>query len=115
LIIEDNIEIQKIIGIYLKPINVNKIFATTAEEAIEILNSDNIHLILSDIVLPQMSGKKLCRYVKQNKKYAETPIVAISSDYIIDDKDELQEIGFTDVLTKPFTYTQLLEKVKKYI
>ncbi len=80
-------------------------------EALRALPRVEFALIVTDINVPDINGIELIRVVRQNTKYAHTPIVVISTDGRKVDRDRAMQAGASAFLTKPFTPEQLLEAI----
>ncbi len=96
----------------------NVIAAENGEKALELLDTCNdvIDLILSDIMMPKMSGYTLCEYIRTDKNRAEIPVILITS-YKVEEKDAIQgmKAGADDYLTRPIHPDLLIEKIERII
>jgi two-component system, chemotaxis family, response regulator PixG len=72
-------------------------------------------LILMDITMPGINGYKLCHLLRDSDAFKKTPIIMVTGNKGLIDKVRAQVVGATDYLTKPFTETELLELVGKYL
>ena len=104
LAIDDNLNNTDILKKRLERLGNTVITANNGKEGLEVLssNSHEIDLILLDIVMPEMNGFEVLKYVKNSKIYNTIPIIMISS---MDDKDSIYrciEMGADDYVTKPF-------------
>ncbi len=69
-------------------------------------------LILLDLNLPSMSGIEVCKYVRENEKTSETPIIMLTARSEEIDKIIGFEVGADDYVTKPFSVRELLARIK---
>ena len=114
LILEDEIGIRSFVSINLKREGYDVIEAGTGSEAIEKLNSEpNITVALLDIMLPDMSGVDVCRYIR--KKYENMGIIMLTAKAQEDDKIEGFVAGADDYMIKPFSIKELLFRVSALI
>ncbi len=112
LIVEDSPSELELMSYYLKESGYNVIKATGAKEALEKALSEQPDLIVTDVVMPGMSGFELCRSLKRNPATRKVPIVICSSkDQEIDRLWALRQ-GADAYVTKPFTREQLLRAIK---
>ncbi|MDF5715583.1 MAG: response regulator [Rhizonema sp. NSF051] len=112
LIVEDSPSELELMSYYLKESGYNVIKATGAREALEKALSEQPDLIVTDVVMPGMSGFELCRSLKRNPATRKVPIVICSSkDQEIDRLWALRQ-GADAYVTKPFTREQLLRAIK---
>lgn len=114
LILEDEIGIRSFVSINLKREGYDVIEAGTGSEAIEKLNSEpNITVALLDIMLPDMSGVDVCRYIRE--KYENMGIIMLTAKAQEDDKIEGFVAGADDYMIKPFSVKELLFRVSALI
>lgn len=85
--------------------------ASDAQQALRILDSDGIDLILSDVVMPGMDGVALCRMLKARIEYCHIPIVLLSAKSDVASKVEGLGAGADAYVEKPFSCDYLLAQV----
>ena len=112
LVVDDEKEIRNLIEIYLKNEGYEVIKANDGEEALEILEKEDIHLIILDIMMPKMDGIEVCKRIREN---LNIPILMLSAKS--EDMDKIQGLitGADDYMTKPFNPLELLVRVKAII
>ena len=112
LVVEDDIDIQKALLIYLKNQGYDVLVASNGLEGLNIINNNEIHLAIVDIMMPIMDGIEMT--MKAREKY-DFPIIFLSakSEYI--DKITGLNIGADDYITKPFVPLELLARVKSHL
>ncbi|MGL5348942.1 MAG: cell wall metabolism DNA-binding response regulator WalR [Peptostreptococcaceae bacterium] len=110
LILEDEIGIRSFVSINLKREGYEIIEAGTGAEAIEKMsNEKNISLALLDVMLPDMSGIDVCKYIRQN--FDQVGIIMLTAKAQEDDKIEGFISGADDYMIKPFSIKELLFRV----
>ena len=111
LIVEDDVTIRELLSYNLKK-NFKILEATSAEEAMEVCEHNNIHLILLDWMLPEMSGLSFLRTIKKQKNNSEIPVIFVTARE--DEKDKIAGLtsGADDYITKPFSHLELLARVE---
>lgn len=111
LIVEDDVTIRELLNYNLR--KKFKIFeANSAEEALDACNDNNIHLILLDWMLPEMSGLSLLRTIKKQKNNLEIPVIFVTAKDDESDKIAAFSSGADDYITKPFSHLELLARVE---
>ncbi|HHT7153005.1 MULTISPECIES: response regulator transcription factor [Bacillus cereus group] len=112
LIVDDDIEIRKIVSIYLKNEGYEIIDASDAIKALETLRNTTIDLIILDIMLPKMDGIEAC--LKIREQY-QMPIIFLSAKD--EDIDKIQGLmsGAEDYITKPFNPLELMARIKSQL
>ena len=111
LIVEDDVTIRELLNYNLKK-KFKILEANSAEEAIDICDNNNIHLILLDWMLPEMSGLSFLRTLKKRKSNSGIPIIFVTARE--DEKDKIAGLnsGADDYITKPFSHLELLARVE---
>ncbi|MCL2180693.1 MAG: response regulator [Treponema sp.] len=85
------------------------------EVVIEFLQNNDVDLILLDLLMPVLSGFDLVPMIKALPKYADVPIVIISTEGDYDTVSKTMILGVKDFIKKPFTEIELNEKVEKHL
>lgn len=112
LIVEDSPSELELMSHYLKESGYNVIKAAGAKEALEKAHSHNPDVIVTDVVMPGMSGFELCRSLKRNPRTQKVPIVICSSKNQEIDRLWAMRQGADAYVTKPYTREQLLRAIK---
>ena len=90
------------------------IFAANAFTAGAKLVEERPDLILLDFLMPELDGFEFCRFVREDPRFADIPIVAVTGLATGGDRAKMKEAGVNEVLTKPFTADQLIKKVEDF-
>ena len=106
LVVEDDIYIGNMTEEALKAKGYYVLRAYSGTEALLKLTSDNIDLVLLDLMLPGLSGEEVLPKIKN------IPVIIVSAKTAIDDKVELLSVGATDYITKPFDIRELLARIE---
>ncbi len=112
LIVEDSPSELALMSHYLNESGYKVIQATGAKEALEKAISHNPDVIVTDVVMPGMSGFELCRSLKRNPATQKVPIVICSSKNQEIDRLWAMRQGADAYVTKPYTREQLLRTIK---
>ena len=112
LVVEDDIDIQKALLIYLKNQGYDVLVASNGLEGLNIINNNEIHLAIVDIMMPIMDGLEMT--MKAREKY-DFPIIFLSAKSEDIDKITGLNIGADDYITKPFVPLELLARVKSHL
>ena len=117
LLVEDNLINQKITLLTLKPLVSSIDTASNGKEALDKFGTANYDLILMDIQMPVMSGLVAAEKIRALESSTSThvPIVAITANAMIGDKEKCLSAGIDDYISKPFQPSALIEKIKKFI
>ena len=117
LLVEDNLINQKITLLTLSPL-VNSIdTACNGKEALDKFGTNNYDLILMDIQMPVMSGLVAAEKIREleSTTNSHVPIIAITANAMIGDKEKCLAVGIDDYISKPFQPAVLIDKIKKTI
>lgn len=108
LIVEDDKDIREGVGIYLKSQGYQVFMAADGVEGLEILEKEEIHLAIVDIMMPRMDG--ITMTMKLREQY-DFPVIMLSAKSEEVDKVMGLNIGADDYVTKPFTPMELMARV----
>lgn len=112
MVVDDDKEIRDAIEIYLKNEGITVIKAQDGIEAIEILNEQEIHLIILDMMMPRLDGISTTFKIREKKNI---PIIVLSAKSEDTDKILGLQVGADDYVTKPFNPMELLARVKSQL
>jgi CheY-like chemotaxis protein len=117
LLVEDNAINQKITLLTLKPLVQSIDTATNGKEALDKFGTSNYDLILMDIQMPVMSGLVSAEKIRalEASTNAHVPIIAITANAMLGDKERCLSAGMDDYISKPFQPAALIEKIKRFI
>lgn len=110
LIIEDD---QKIINFLKKGLEEESYvidYSLNGDEGLYLASVNNYDLILLDIMLPIKDGVEVCKSLRSSN--IQTPIIMLTAKDSIDDKIKGLDIGANDYLTKPFSFSELLARIR---
>lgn len=114
VIVEDNESLREMLASIFAPFY--QVFTTCdGEEGWEKVQSEHPHLILSDVVMPKMSGTDLCKLVKENLETCHIPVVLLTARTSIEHSMEGLRLGADDYITKPFNVNILLSRCNNLI
>ena len=118
LVVEDEKEIAEAVEIYLlnqgylRPENIRVLKAYDGKEALEIIDNEEIHLVIVDIMMPVMDGITFTMKARENHNF---PIIMLSAKSEEVDKIMGLNIGADDYVTKPFKPLELLARVNSQL
>ena len=101
LVVEDNVELLMLMQQLLR----QKYYVKTAsngEEALKVIESNELDLIISDVMMPVMDGYELTRRVKSNPNTSHLPIILLTAKTQEEDREEALRLGADSFVTKPF-------------
>lgn len=114
LIVEDDIVSYKVLGSMLRNTKVNVIHADNGLTAIEQTRlNPQIDLVLMDVHLPEMNGLEAAGKILDINP--SLPVIAQTTDAMIDDRDKCLKTGCADYISKPINMSELLTKMSKFL
>ena len=115
LVVDDSASIRQVVGIALKGAGYEVVEACDGKDAMGKLDGRKIHLIISDVNMPNMDGISLVKQVKANPTYKLTPIIMLTTESGDSKKQEGQAAGAKAWVVKPFQPAQMLSAVSKLV
>lgn len=118
LIVDDSAAIRKILQRVLRQTDIpigDVLEAGDGVEALKQLNNRHVHLILSDINMPNMDGLQLLAQLKQSDKWKSVPFVMVTTEGGQGKVIEAVQLGAAGYVRKPFTADQIKEKLSGLI
>lgn len=112
LVCDDDKEIVEAITIYLKQEGYNIIPAYNGKEALEIMKNEEIHLVILDIMMPELDGIHTLDKLRES---SSIPVIMLSAKSEDVDKILGLNVGADDYMTKPFNPLELVARVKSQI
>ena len=114
LVVEDNEELLQLM-VRLLSREYNVLTAENGKEGMTIVENEDIDLIVSDIMMPEMDGIELCRYVKGKLEISHIPVILLTAKNKEEDRAEAYEVGADAFLSKPFNLTVLHARIKNLL
>ena len=112
LICDDQPDIVSALKIYLKPEGYKLYEAYTGLEALEIVQREEIHLVLLDIMMPRMDGIAATAKIRE---FSNVPIILLTAKSETEDKVLGLNVGADDYITKPFVPVEVLARVRSQL
>ena len=109
LLVEDEKSIAEGIIYNLKNEGLKVTHVDDGKIAIDIFNEEHFHLLILDIMLPEVSGLEICKKIR---KSSNVPIIMLTAKDDENDKITGLEMGADDYITKPFSVKELISRVK---
>ena len=112
LVVDDEKEIAELVEIYLVSDGYRVLKAKNAQEGLDILDREELHLVLLDIMMPGMNGLEMCEQIRKSRNI---PIIMLSAKSTDLDKIRGLGTGADDYVTKPFNPLELTARVKSQL
>ena len=112
LVVDDEADIKNSLHGFIQKSGYNSLKASTAEEALELLKSNRVSVIITDILLPGNDGLYLTNLIKQEYDIDVIVMTAYINDYSY---EEIINLGASDLVFKPFRFEELLLRLKRVL
>jgi DNA-binding response OmpR family regulator len=112
LLVEDDKHISRFVKYNLEKAGYDCLCVITGEEALTVLDREDIDLIILDIMLPKMDGFETCKLIKQDSSISFIPIIMLTAKGEEVDRIVGFELGADDYVVKPFSPRELLLRIK---
>ncbi len=115
LVVDDSASVRQVVNIALKGAGYTVLEAVDGRDALRQLNGQKIHLMISDVNMPNMDGITLVQETKKLAAYRFTPIIMLTTESQENKKLQGQAAGAKAWVVKPFQPAQMLAAVSKLI
>jgi len=115
LVIEDNVENRYLFTYILEKEGYAVLQAADGRAGLDVARRQRPALILLDMHLPVMDGYTFARKLRKDRTLCETPIIAVTSDAMLEDREQALTAGCTGYLEKPVDPVRLLTEVRRHL
>lgn len=115
LIVDDSVSIRQVVGIALRGAGFEVIEAVDGKDALRQCDGRKIHLVISDVNMPNMDGIAFVTELKKLPAYRFTPVIMLTTEGSDDKKAAGKAAGAKAWVVKPFRAEQMLDAVQKLI
>lgn len=115
MVVDDSATIRQVVGMALKSAGYEVIEACDGVDAISKLSGKKIHLMISDVNMPNMDGITLVKELKKMPDHKFTPVIMLTTESQDSKKAEGQAAGARAWVVKPFQPAQMLSAVSKLV
>ena len=112
LVVEDHPDQRELLAIVLQREGYRVVTAANGLEALEKLETENIQIALSDIMMPKMDGFELIKRIRANPALKSIYLILITARIQEGDRVRGLDLGADDYITKPFSFSELLARVR---
>ncbi len=113
LIVDDLQNQRDVLSAMLTDIGVEVTEATNGPEAVEMVQSQPVHIVFMDILMPKMNGVEALQAIRSSMGKTEVKFVAVSASILAGQHRDYLAAGFDDVIAKPFTRKQICERLSR--
>ncbi len=113
LVVDDEPNLRTVLAANLRLEDYHPITAVDGSDAIEVLQTEDVHVVISDIRMPNVDGMALLNHITDN--YPLLPVIMITAHGTVDTAVEAMKLGAFDYITKPFDQEELQRVVRKAV
>ena len=115
LVVDDEPHIGRIIRTRLEQAGIKVLLAEHGAEALSHLEStSSVSLVLLDLMLPGMSGTEILRILRNDTRWRDLPCIVLTAAGQDAQLREVESLGVSEIMTKPFSPRRLLERIRAY-
>ncbi|TMP27898.1 two-component system response regulator [Pseudoalteromonas rubra] len=115
LVVDDSDSLRQVVNIALTGAGYQVIEACDGKDALSKLTGNKVHLIISDVNMPNMNGIEFVKNVKQLPQYKFTPVIMLTTENQQSMMEEGKKAGAKAWMVKPFKPAQMLQAVSKLL
>jgi len=115
LFVDDSASIRELVKLNLQQAGYRVVLAEDGKDALLKLDGQKIHLVITDLHMPNMNGMELIGEIRKREAYAYIPILFLTTETQTQFKLEAKKKGATGWITKPFNHDKLIHTVKKVL
>lgn len=113
IVADDEIRFRRVIGDFLKKQGYEVLLAENGQEALSLFyENPDVNLLILDVMMPQINGYDLCSIIREESK---VPILILTAKSEEEDEIKSFEVGANEYISKPFSLTVLLARVKNIL
>lgn len=115
LVVDDEELTTQLAKTFLEKYGFKVIIASDGEAGLEMAEAENPDLILLDVMLPSMDGFSVCKKLKENDNFKNTPILMFTAKGLSSDIEEGKAVGADEYIVKPFSGKALVATIRKHL
>lgn len=115
LLVEDNEFNQELVLELLRNVDIQVSLANNGQEALQLLNTDQFDGVLMDIQMPVMDGLSATRKIRQQTRFKDLPIIAMTAGATIEDRNAAMQAGMNDYIAKPINVYEMFSTMARWI
>ncbi|MCX6147968.1 MAG: response regulator transcription factor [Candidatus Kapabacteria bacterium] len=114
-VVDDEPDILELVSLHLKKASFKVKEFETGEAFFDFIKTNEVDLVILDLMLPDSDGFEICKYLKSDERYKQVPVIMLTAKSDETEKILGLELGADDYVTKPFSPRELVARVKAVI
>ncbi len=115
LVIDDEAPIRRVIALKLKNCGYRVRTAGNGEEGLRIIQTEKPHVVITDINMPRMDGKRLCEQTDHLKRDRDFLTIVLTARISTDERRWIEKMHQTKFMEKPFSPSKLVDCIEQYL
>ena len=115
LVIDDEAPIRRVIALKLKNLGYRVRTAGNGEEGLRIIQAEKPHVVITDINMPRMDGKRLCEQTDHLKQDRDFLTIVLTARISTDERRWIEKMHQTQFMEKPFSPSKLVDCIEQYL
>jgi DNA-binding response OmpR family regulator len=115
MIADDDPEIRRLLTAFFNEQDCDLLESSDGAEALEMIIVNKPNLVVLDVMMPELNGWQICKYVKQREEYDEVGIIMLTAIGPVNNELTSPLFGADDYMDKPFDFDELEFKVRKVL
>ena len=112
LVVDDDPDVRQLVEMKLRLDGIETLTATNGQEALDVLATNDVDLVVLDLMMPVMDGIEACRRIREAEDMADLPVIMLTAKAQASDIQTGFATGATDYVVKPFSPRELLSRVR---
>ncbi|MBX2869780.1 MAG: response regulator [Acidiferrobacterales bacterium] len=115
LIVEDSLSVRNALSDIVEEAGYTPLMAKDGLQALDVIKSEQVSLVLTDLEMPRMDGLELTRQIRTTEDTATLPVLMITSRTMTKHRQQADQAGVTEYITKPFSEDQIVDLIGNHI
>jgi len=114
LVIDDEASIRRVIALKLKNCGFRVLTAGNGEEGLRIIQEEKPHVVITDLNMPRLDGKRLCEQTDHLKRDRDFLTIILTARISTDERRWIEKMHQTQFMQKPFSPSKLVDCIEQY-
>jgi CheY-like chemotaxis protein len=115
LVVDDTEENRKLLSMRLTADGFNVVTASNGQQALDMVHEEVIHLVLLDIMMPEIDGITVLSRIRSESTFDDMPVIIVSAIDVLNVAKDCMRRGANDYITKPYDMALIKQKILQYL
>lgn len=113
LVVDDEPHVSRVVKLRLEEVGYHVELASNGEEALEKLREESFDAMITDVVMPRMTGRELCQRISKELPDVDLLIFVVTSSSEMEHRDWVNEVPRAELIEKPISTTRLIARLQR--